>query len=356
MSGFKALLEKHIHTAAESREFAVYTQARETVLAMLDAATPESAASDYWQQELAGFAYMLDASPLIIETLRHHTYHLTGLYEYFYRSHHAGAAKPFRQKLDALTKLDTAGVRVPEARALGGFGFEINGELYNLDTLKFYEVLIGLDRTGFLKDFRGATGEKKVVLEIGSGWGGFAYQFKTLFPNTTYVLVDFPQVLLFAAVYLQTLFPNARIYLGDGSPQSYVIDFSAYDFVFVPHYAWSALEQQHIDLAVNMASFQEMTDAQVRGYVSQLAAWGTPRLYSLNRDISPNNKEISGVTKIMAEFYSVEEVSVLPVPYHTLSLPSPSLVRTAKDLIKQILRRKPKRMAREYRHVRAILR
>src|SRR3989344_4717542 len=332
---FKKKFAEGREAAANSREFAVYQEVRDAVLAMLDYTMPDTAPSDYWKQELEGFIYMLDASPFIVEKLRHHTYHLTGLYEYFYRSHHNYAAESLRKKLEVLKNLDKSCLLVPEHPAFGGFGYRFEDVLYNLDTLKFYEFLIGLDRAGFIEKFK--TGGKNVVLEIGSGWGGFAYQFKTLFPQSSYILVDFPQSFLFSATYLQILFPNARIYIGDGNLDSYrALEFTAYDFVFIPHYAWASLRPQHVDLAINMASFQEMTDAQVRSYVHQLAKWKTPYLYSLNRDISPNNREISGVTNIIAERYIVAEQPVLAVPYHTLSLPEPSLKRDIKDIVKNI--------------------
>ena len=43
-------------------------------------------ASNYWLEELADLI-MFDASPLIIEKLREHCYHLTGIHLYL-RSHH----------------------------------------------------------------------------------------------------------------------------------------------------------------------------------------------------------------------------------------------------------------------------
>ena len=52
---------------------------------------------------------------------------------------------------------------------------------------------------------------RKLVWEIGAGWGGFAYQFKTLFPDVTYVIVDLPELFLFSATYLMTLFPEAKV-------------------------------------------------------------------------------------------------------------------------------------------------
>jgi hypothetical protein len=40
--------------------------------------------------------------------------------------------------------------------------------------------------------------------------GGFAFQFKTLCPNVTYVISGIPETLLVASVYLMTTFPDAR--------------------------------------------------------------------------------------------------------------------------------------------------
>ena len=346
-------LAEHIRAASESHAFSKYKEARSAILALIDESKSDAGASDYWKQEIAGFEYLFDASPLIIETLRHHSYHLTGLYEYHYRTHHARMKGPYREKLALLKTLDSKSLLVPESPALGGFGYDIDGALYNLDTLKFYEFLIGLDKAGFIEPVRNA--DRPVVVEIGSGWGGFAYQFKTLFPKTSYVLVDLPHSLLLAATYIQALFPDAHIYLGN-SIQSYAqVDFSQYDFIFVPNTAWGTLRKQRIDLAMNMISFQEMTDEQVRSYVSRQADFECPRLYSLNRDRSPNNSEISVVIGIMSEQYRVEHVSVLPVPYHVLKTPKLSFIGSVKHIVKQVIGRKSKPMSREYQHASGVL-
>jgi putative sugar O-methyltransferase len=98
---------------------------------------------------------------------------------------------------------------VPESPALGGFGYDFDGRLFNVDTIKFFEVLAGMRRSGVLASFGGS--DRRMAWEIGAGWGGFAYQFKTLFPNITYVISDLPDLFLFSAVYLMTVFPEARV-------------------------------------------------------------------------------------------------------------------------------------------------
>ena len=121
---------------------------------------------------------------------------------------------------------------MPESSQLGGFGFDIDGALYNIDTLKFYEALIALDRAGVLGELRAAPG-RPVVWEIGAGWGGFAYQVKTLFPDVTYVICDLPELFLFSATYLMTLFPDASVLFADPDRPA---ELSDADFVFVPEY------------------------------------------------------------------------------------------------------------------------
>ena len=73
----------------------------------------------YWQEELAGFEYMLDASPLIIEKLRHHTYHATGLKVYDYRTHKDKARALLARKLEALIEVGRRDLLVPESPAAG---------------------------------------------------------------------------------------------------------------------------------------------------------------------------------------------------------------------------------------------
>ncbi|MDC0575538.1 putative sugar O-methyltransferase [Nitrosomonadaceae bacterium] len=309
-----------------SLEYRNYLYARERVLKMTADPVAEDMdifrPSQYWREDLASFEYMVDASPLIIQKLRHHTHHITGLRAYEYRSNKDKKKVHLVRKLEALRSLDKDNLLVPEHPALGGFGFENDGKLYNVDTLKFYEVLIGLSRANVLGQFRNAK-ERKIVWEIGAGWGGFAYQFKTLCPNTTYVIMDLPEVILFSAVYLKTLFPDARVLMyGDVPNKQLFSEWQKHDFIFLPHSYLDEFSPPRIDLTVNMVSFQEMTDRQVDAYVRKSATLGSPYLYSLNRKRSLYNTEIKDVGKLLARYYNVELVEVLEVEYNQ-NLPLP---------------------------------
>lgn len=342
---FNTLLEE----AGKEQAYQNYLQVREAVFQMIAHAPKagESLPSVYWSEELSGMDYMLDASPLIIKKLRHHCYHLTGARDYDYRPHHAHKASLLESKLETLRALESKGLFVAESPELGGFGYNIGGKLVNADTLRFYESLITLEKSGFLKQFRDNR-ERKIILEIGAGWGGFAYQVKTLFPNLTYVIVDLPGSILFSATYLKTVFPDARTLL-----MTDIADFSLsdgvaqYDFIFIPHYLWPALNLRAPNLAVNMASFQEMTTAQVESYVKKLHSLRCPVIYSINRDHSKNNPELTTVSSILGRYYDLEEMRQ-PKPQGR-----PLIRERIKKIAKLILGRKESEASSiyKYRHL-----
>jgi hypothetical protein len=310
---------EQIEALRHERPYQNYLQVCEAVLAMRalppERASPLAKPSQYWTEELSRFLYMFDASPLIIEQLRHHTHHLTGIQVYSYRT--GKESGKHLDKLNALRALDKTGLFVPEGRQLGGFGHEIDGKLVNIDTLKFYECLIAMDRGGALDGLRKSP-ERQVVLEIGTGWGGLAYSFKTLFPNACYVLLDLPELFLFSATYLETLFPDAKVAFLTSGAEDIKGAWADYDFIFMPNTLQQELKPERLDLTMNTVSFQEMTSDQVRAYVDLVAGLECPLLYSLNRGRSLYATELTDVHEIMSERYTLTEVPMLSIPYTKL--------------------------------------
>jgi putative sugar O-methyltransferase len=311
-----------VETAKNQVSYKNYLLVRKYVVAMLsEAHGGTDIPSRYWEEELAGFDYLLDASPLITQKIREHSYHITGLKSYEYRRHHAHKAGPFRQKLNALRCIDKNNRFVSESPELGGFGHEIDGQLVNIDTLKFYESLIALDQGGVLAAMESAK-ERPVIVEIGAGWGGFAYQFKKTIPNSTYVIVDLPQTILFSGLYIKCLFPEAKVFIyGQDGHVSPSAPLTEYDFVFIPHYAIKDFKPFRLDLGINMISFQEMTTEQVHGYAKWFHDNGCKVLYSHNRARSAHNDQLTNVSHILSQDFNLKEVGVLPVPYTVMQLP-----------------------------------
>jgi hypothetical protein len=306
-------LERRLEALRGQPAWSHYVEAREHVLVMLDFEQTDPSA--YWSEELAGFEYLLDASPLIVDKLRHHSYHVTGLKPYDYRTGKDAAGTLMAEKRDALLQLGDRSLLVPEPQLLGGFGHEIDGRLYNIDTLKYFEVLIALERGAVLPGLREHPG-RPLVWEIGAGWGGLAYALKTVVPNATYVISDLPQLFLFSGTYLPTVLPEARIaWLHNGAEAAAFDAWDDHDIVFTPHFALAQLRPPHVELALNTVSFQEMTSAQVEAYCEHAHALGSPYLYSLNRDRGGYNRELSNVHESMARWYWPHEQDLLPVPY-----------------------------------------
>lgn len=303
--------------------FANYEWARENVLAMYARDSADGllgTASDYWEDELGGFDYLFDASPLMVAKLRHQTYHVTGIKPYDYRQGKDKGCELLRGKLEAL--IEVAGgddLLVPEAPELGGFGHEIDGKLYNVDTLKYFEVLIAMRKAGVLGPLREQE-ERPIVLEVGSGWGGFPNVFKQLVPRSTYVIFDLPPLFLFSATYLKTRFPKAKfVFVGGADDINLEEQWADADFVFVPNTRFSQVVTPRLDLALNMVSFQEMTTEQVDGYMAWAHRMGAQFLYSLNRERSRYNDELLGVSRLLERYFWPHEIDVLDISYTKLA-------------------------------------
>lgn len=310
---------------------AKYVKVRDWVLRCLAHPRTEGyMPSDYWREEIEGFDYLFDASPMIVRKLREHCYHLTGIKSYEYRRHHSHAIPAFASKLRQLRDLDPADHFVPESPALGGFGHNIDGQYVNIDTLKFYESTLALVKSGVWERTRNAADGRPRILEIGAGWGGYAYQVKTLLPGARYMILDLPQTLLFSATYISCTFPQANCVLwepdtADGLDES----FSTADFIFVPAHLFPEVRKLSLDLSVNMVSFQEMTTEQVTAYTSKLAALKCSTLYSHNRPCSPHNTQLTAVPDIISTCYKTETIHLLKTSYTQLDsakTPKPKLM------------------------------
>jgi hypothetical protein len=103
------------------------------------------------------------------------------------------------------------------------------------------------------------------VLIIGDGYGFLASLFKETFPNSRIVLVDLGKVLLFQAYYCQRAHPTRvhRSVLEDGWNS---MDEGRCDFVYCPTECLSKVSHVSYDVAVNIASMQEMTTNAVANY------------------------------------------------------------------------------------------
>jgi hypothetical protein len=94
-----------------------------------------------------------------------------------------------------------------------------------------------------------ANGPARSFLEIGAGYGRTAYVLLSVFPHSTYTIVDIEPALSISRWYLTQLFPSERLR-------------------FLRPEEALALPTGSIDVALSISSLQEMTTTQLLGYLT----------------------------------------------------------------------------------------
>jgi putative sugar O-methyltransferase len=271
--------------------------------------------SEYWRQESEQFEYLFEASPSLLKNLRQHCVLITGIRPYEYFDHHKSSASftNLKVRLEELRALDPNLPILSERLELGGFGFEFDSEKFNIDTLKFHEMHLALKKLEVM-NFQQAEEFRGRVVEIGAGWGGFADTFLRRFPNSKYTIVDLPEVLIFSATFLSTWYPDKTVHIfGNRSTEE---DLHGADILLVTNSDAELVPKSiQFELMINSVSFQEMTSEQVREYINFGLERSCRSFYSLNRDRSNYNTELSSVREIMSEYLQIREAVILETDY-----------------------------------------
>jgi hypothetical protein len=227
-------------------------------------------------------APLWDATPETIAGLRRWAAQVGGAAAAEYEDSDSVAAKEIRRDLKRLFMQVGRELFVPEPSILGGFGARTEAGPCNTDTVRFFHALVALQDGAVLAPFRG--GERRLVWEIGGGWGGFAYQFKTVCPNVTYLMTGSADTFLLSAVYLMTAFPDARCrFYGESSAGALWDGWEGIDFVFAPESALDTLRPPRLDLTLDVLALADMTPPRVEGHLRHAFANGCRYVYSLHR-------------------------------------------------------------------------
>jgi hypothetical protein len=147
------------------------------------------------------------------------------------------------------------------------FGYRFPGRRTAYDYLRAQYHLAGLAPHLPSPIREGA--ERLAAVEIGSGTGLLALAVKQLLPNSTIVMVDLPETLPFASIFLTTILPGLRFLFLDGFEKD-PTSWSEYDFLLIPPSAAGRLPSQSFHLALNTDSMQEMEPVTIRGYFGLL--------------------------------------------------------------------------------------
>jgi putative sugar O-methyltransferase len=273
---------------------------------------PSQKPSRYWADFCSYFDYMFGLPDEAFERLRLHTYHLTGD---SYQRYYFGDADAFweTERLDDLARSLPPELVINEPP--GGIGHRYpSGRFVSADTLRYQRVLGSLYRAGVISQLRELPRPR--LLEVGGGYGGLAHHLSAILGQATYVIVDLPETLLFSTCYTIILNPEKRIYVydkGDWAHQLRQVPAGSFDFVFVPDYLLDDLRAMGFDLAINVASLQEMRQDQAQRYLEFIQATASV-FYSWNQDCQPRNRELINLTELIEQRFSIEEVQETAPP------------------------------------------
>lgn len=109
-------------------------------------------------------------------------------------------------------------------------------------------------------------------LMIGDGYGVLSAIFKEMLPDSTIVMLDIGKTLLFQAYYCQKAHPLCVHKIAGEA------NLDAVDFLYCPVEDLEKIERYRFDIAVNIASMQEMSNATVARYY-----------HFLRRNLRPDN-------------------------------------------------------------------
>lgn len=131
--------------------------------------------------------------------------------------------------------------------------------------------------------------EPKIVCEIGGGYGGPARLWleNSIHRPNTYVIIDFPECLFFAEVFLKAnLCGHKFLYVTDPN-QLDPLMVEKYSVIFCPISLISALTNLSMDLVINTGSMQEMTEEWIDFWMEWLKNQNCRYFYSSNYFAQP---------------------------------------------------------------------
>jgi len=300
----KAIKQRREAARVAQREEAIATRRREESRRAAGDSAPQAAYAHYlevreWlrlfpssasvalshaeRQASAQLSHLWDAAPETIATLRQWCEPIAGVRptDYVETSPDSELFTRLKRDVSFLRRLGGDELFVQESPLLGGFGFKRQHGLYNEDTIRYFKALTALQEGAVLDEFSSGT-TRRLVWEIGGGWGGFAYQFKTVRPNVTYLITGIPETLLVSAVYLMAAFPDARFRLYRGCTDHNVwADWQQIDFILAPESELRSLTPSRVDLVVDLMALRRMTVNRIDAHVQRAFDLGARYFYSL---------------------------------------------------------------------------
>lgn len=154
-----------------------------------------------------------------------------------------------------------------------------------------WDLLISLDEFVTInKESDIANSNQPVIVELGAGWGRLAEVWMRIRPDSTYVILDLPHSLLISHEYLPKKLSQVSHHPYSSSPFEPITRDRLKASQGVHYFGSQELinfEDKSIDMFINIASFQEMTNKQVEGYFQLID--NKVRGFLFNKQINHSN-------------------------------------------------------------------
>ena len=111
--------------------------------------------------------------------------------------------------------------------------------------------------------------DRKIIVEIGGGWGLGAYITLNNRPNTCYIIIDLPSTSILSAWFLLQTGKNVLLF---GEFDEWVNNLTEkYDVIIVPPEFIEKFDENFADITINTASLTEMSEEYIDYYVKNIA-------------------------------------------------------------------------------------
>ena len=130
-----------------------------------------------------------------------------------------------------------------------------------------------------------STQKKNVVVDIGGGYGGLTRTLKNYYTNSTFVIIELPELCVLSYYFLSFSFPKKKIGIFKNFKDFVQIDKNDlifYDFVILPPPLLELFKENIVDLTINTTSLGEMTDEMQKFYINNIERT-SKYFYSVNR-------------------------------------------------------------------------
>lgn len=123
--------------------------------------------------------------------------------------------------------------------------------------------------------------QRKVVVELGGGFGGMPYYLVRDNSDITYVDFDLPENLALTAFYLLSAFPDKRVALY-GEVDIETLNPCDYDVVLMPNFEIARMPGSSADLVFNSYSLAEMSSEAVDNYLAHFNRLSNKFIFHIN--------------------------------------------------------------------------